>query len=72
MKYQRRNFIKKSALGVAALHIPFSNSVFASNIIGANNRVNVGVIGCNGMGWANTKSILKNDGLQLIAICDVD
>jgi predicted dehydrogenase len=72
MKYQRRNFIKKSALGVAALHIPFGNSVFASNIIGANNRVNVGVIGCNGMGWANTKSILKNDGLQLIAICDVD
>ena len=72
MKNQRRIFIKKSALGIAALHIPFGNSVLASNIIGANNRVNVGVIGCNGMGWANTKSILKNDDIQLIAICDVD
>jgi len=73
MKNQkRRTFIKQSALGIAALHIPFGNSVFASNIIGANNRINVGVIGCNGMGWSNTISILKNEDVQLIAICDVD
>jgi len=72
MKNKRRSFIKNSALGVAALNIPFGNIVFASNITGANNRINVGVIGCNGMGWANTMSILKNEDVQLIAICDVD
>ena len=68
----RRDFLKKSALGVAALHVPFGNNIFASNILGANDRLNVGVIGCNGMGWANTKSILKNQNVDLIAICDVD
>ena len=68
----RRDFLKKSALGVAALHVPFGNNIFASNILGANDRLNVGVIGCNGMGWANTKSILKNENTNLIAICDVD
>jgi len=68
----RRSFIKKSALGIAALHIPFGNNAFAYNIIGANERINVGVIGCNGMGWSNTMSILKNKDIQLIAICDVD
>lgn len=68
----RRTFIKKSALGIAALHVPFGNNIFASDIIGANNRINVGVIGCNGMGWSNTLSILKNKDVQLIGICDVD
>ncbi len=72
MMNKRRSFIKNSALGVAALNMPFGNIVFASNITGANNRINVGVIGCNGMGWANTMSILKNEDVQLIAICDVD
>lgn len=72
MKNKRRSFIKNSALGIAALNIPFGNIIFASNIKGANNRINVGVIGCNGMGWANTLSILKNEDVQLIAICDVD
>ena len=62
----RRDFLKKSALGVAALHVPFGNNIFASNILGANDRLNVGVIGCNGMGWANTKSILKNEKSDVI------
>ena len=69
---QRRNFIKKTALGAIAIHLPFNNNVFAANILGANNTLNIGVIGCNGMGWSNTLSILKNKDVRLIAICDVD
>ena len=69
---QRRNFIKKTALGAIAIHIPFNNNVFATNILGANDTLNIGVIGCNGMGWSNTLSILKNKDVRLIAICDVD
>lgn len=69
---ERRTFIKKSALSAAALHLPFGSNLFASDIIGANNRLKIGVIGCNGMGWTNTNSILKNKDVQLIGLCDVD
>ena len=32
----------------------------------------MGVIGCNGMGWSNTRSLLKNEGVDFIGFCDVD
>lgn len=35
-------------------------------------RLRIGVIGCNGMGWSNTHSLLKMDNIDLIAICDID
>ncbi len=34
--------------------------------------VRVGLIGANGMGWANLNSILKVAGVQCTALCDVD
>ncbi len=37
-----------------------------------NDRLQVGVIGCNGMGWSNIESLLKVEGVDLVAICDVD
>ena len=37
-----------------------------------NDRLQVGVIGCNGMGWTNIESLLKVEGVDLVAICDVD
>ncbi len=72
MVNQRRKFIKNTALGIAALQIPSFQKAFGNSIIGANDNINIGVIGCNGMGWSNTVSILKNEGVQLLGICDVD
>lgn len=37
-----------------------------------NDKLQIGVIGCNSMGWANTNSMLKMDDVDLIGICDVD
>jgi predicted dehydrogenase len=34
--------------------------------------IQVGVIGVNGMGWANVTAAIKIPGVQLVAICDVD
>lgn len=34
--------------------------------------VRVGLIGANGMGWANLNSMLKVPGVQCTALCDVD
>jgi predicted dehydrogenase len=38
----------------------------------AQERLNIGVIGCNGMGWSNTNSLLKMSDVALLGICDVD
>ncbi|MDB2696238.1 Gfo/Idh/MocA family oxidoreductase, partial [Flavobacteriaceae bacterium] len=43
-----------------------------SAIIGANDRLRFGAIGINGMGWADTKALLKVPNVELVAICDVD
>jgi hypothetical protein len=65
---QRRQFIHNTALAAGALGLaqPLRRA------IGANDRLQVGVIGCNGMGWANTNSLLKRPEVDLVAICDVD
>jgi predicted dehydrogenase len=63
---KRRTFIKKSAgLAFSPLFIPRTG-------ISANDKINIAVIGCNGMGWSNTNSLLKNPEVDLIGICDVD
>jgi predicted dehydrogenase len=40
--------------------------------VSANGKFNIGVIGCNGMGWSNTNSFLKMSDVDLLGICDVD
>lgn len=35
-------------------------------------KLQIGVIGCNGMGWSDTNSLLKMKDVDLVAICDVD
>lgn len=72
MTNQRRDFIKKTGLGLMALSVPSLASNLSKGNFRNSNTVNIGVIGCNGMGWSNTKSILKNEGVNLIGICDID
>lgn len=72
MSNQRRRFLAQSAtlaLGVTALP-SFANS-FTSKL-SASDQINVGVIGCNGMGWSNLQAILKQPNVRCIALCDVD
>ena len=72
MSNQRRRFLAQSAtlaLGVTALP-SFANS-FTSKLSAAD-QINVGVIGCNGMGWSNLQAILKQPNIRCIALCDVD
>lgn len=73
MKNPRRDFLKNSGKALAAsafLTLPFDpTSSFAES---AAPVVNVGLIGCRGMGWNNLKSFLRNDGVVVRALCDVD
>lgn len=71
----RKEFIKNTALAAGAGVLIPSYSAFSAEakaFMGANDRLRVGAIGINGMGWSDTKSLLKIPGVELGAICDVD
>lgn len=62
---KRREFISTAALAAGAMGL-------ARRGIAANDRIQLGVIGCNGMGWSNMRSLLKMPDVDLVALCDVD
>lgn len=70
----RRNFTKNTSAMLAGSMImgPAVLNAASSKSISPNDKLQIGVIGCNGMGWSNTMSILKMQDVDLIAICDVD
>ena len=62
----RRDFIKRSALGTAAMLV-YPNS----RVLGANDRVRVGMIGVGGRGQELLKQVLGTPNAQLVAIADI-
>jgi predicted dehydrogenase len=71
----RRNFLKTSA--TAAAGIGMSSSLSASlmapsRVLGANDRINVALIGCRNQGWWNLGDILKQPNVELHTLCDID
>ncbi len=72
----RRNFIRNSAgaIGSTVLLSALDNPAYAlyERTIGANDQINIGVIGINGMGWSDLVAAIKVPGVNLIALCDAD
>ena len=69
---KRRTFLKNTtAFGAGSLIL---NPVMGKSIrkISPNDKLHIGVIGCNGMGWSNVRSLLKNEEVDLIGMADVD
>lgn len=71
----RRNFIRHSASAIAAgLVMPSllnENNVFARTV-GANDKINVALIGCKNMGWADLSDFLLHPEVDCVALCDID
>ena len=72
----RRNFIKQgsiylSALGAGTL-IPMEALASLRKKISPNDKIQVGLIGCRGMGFPNLSSMLKSSEVDVVALCDVD
>lgn len=67
----RRSFL--AATGITAVTATTARSY--TRIIGANDRLNIGVIGCGGMATGHMTSIKKRmldtDNVQMIAVCDL-
>jgi predicted dehydrogenase len=71
----RRKFIKKTSLGVGATMgaLSFSPKSYA-RIVGANERVVMGVVGLRGRGKALMENFagMYKDGVEIKTVCDVD
>ncbi|HLH37590.1 MAG TPA: Gfo/Idh/MocA family oxidoreductase [Bryobacteraceae bacterium] len=64
MESNRRDFIKTGAAFAAAIQ--------GSNVLGANDRIRVAVIGLRGRGHDHLKEFHKIDGVEVAAVCDID
>lgn len=70
----RRNFIKKTTTGTAAITLGglvFPASSY-SNILGANDHINCAVIGIRSRGKAHFAAIHKDTNAKILYSCDVD
>lgn len=76
----RRHFIKSTSIAVsaAAFGAPFvftgcktSDAAPQRKIIGANDRIRIGVIGAGGKGSSDTDTA-ANAGAEIVGLCDVD
>jgi predicted dehydrogenase len=43
-----------------------------NKILGANDRIRIGVIGCGGMGWGNIRDFIRFKEVEVASVCDVD
>src|SRR5579875_916392 len=76
----RRDFLKRSGAlgaGIAVASKAFSraNKVSPSRVIGANDRINVALIGCGGRGQSDARSFAKyaeknNSACLMVAVCE--
>ncbi len=78
-EFDRRNFLKKAAASGIALgaaqHL-FAAKAATSRVVGANDRINLGIVGVGGRGsyLANKFSKFGDDNpnsCQIVAVCDV-
>ena len=72
MNTSRRNFLGNmtaaSAGTIALSGLPLTS---IGKILGANDKIRFGTIGCKGMGFSNTRSLLKIENVECIALCDI-
>jgi predicted dehydrogenase len=69
---ERRDFLYKTAMvGAGAVLIPKSMYGMGSRVA-PSDRIRVGLIGCNGMGWSDLSTFLNNPEVECVALCDID
>jgi predicted dehydrogenase len=65
----RRDFIKRTAVSTAGLSLAMSGAG-ARNVLGANDRIRLGLIGCGRQGRDNMENFM-HQGVEVAAVCDV-
>jgi len=69
----RREFVGRVGLGVAALGALQGKNAFAagSRVLGANDRIRIGLIGAGDRGQEDLKSALRQKNVECVAVADV-
>ena len=68
----RRNFLKTTSTAAVGLSLAATMPIPMSACAGANDKLRCGVIGINGMGFADLAAFLRQKNTECVAICDVD
>jgi len=69
---KRREFLFKSAMMGAGMILSPELMRAGNKAVGANDKIRVGLIGCNGMGFSDLSAFLDNPEVECIALADVD
>ncbi|HWN96837.1 MAG TPA: Gfo/Idh/MocA family oxidoreductase [Methylomirabilota bacterium] len=67
--FNRRSFLKSTALTAAAFSLPARSW---SQVEGSNSDVRVAVVGCGGRGKDHIQGFAKLPGVRVTALCDID
>jgi predicted dehydrogenase len=71
MKTSRRDFIRKTTLITTG--IGFSSGIgLSQSVISANDKINVGLIGCRNQGFSVLKHMLQTAEVNCLGLCDID
>jgi predicted dehydrogenase len=65
----RRDFIRRAAVSTAGFSLAMSGAS-TSNVLGANDRIRLGLIGCGRQGRDNMENFM-HQGVEVVAVCDV-
>lgn len=71
----RRNFLRNSALAATAVAAAPLDALAAERRVSTgspNEKMRVGLIGCNGMGWTDLSAHMKMPDIECVALADVD
>ncbi len=77
MTISRRKFIHTATAvaggtAVSPFINDFANAGVAAGAPAAADKIRVAAIGINSMGWADVNAVMKNPGVECVALCDVD
>ncbi len=69
--YSRRKFIQTTGAAAIAAPLIMKSSFLNGQNLPASDRINLGIIGCGGMGMANLNACVTNPNVVVTAACDV-
>ncbi len=72
MSYSRRNFVKTASILAFGATLPLEAIAALRRRVSPNDKIQVGVIGVNNMGFSDLKSFLLHSDVECVAIADVD
>ena len=71
-RFDRRTLIAGGVAASVAGLAPLDSALGQRRRVSANDKLQVGLIGCKGMGWANLTAMMKGADVVPVALCDID